>query len=64
MREALHGDSRSQPSTLFPWAILLLGLGVAYVPTIVDLLSTLWRTEQNAHGPIVLAIGLCFFYLP
>ena len=63
MREALHARSGGQSSTLLPWALVLLGLGVAYAPTIVELLGTLWRTEQNAHGPIVLAIGLCFLYL-
>ena len=45
-----------------PWLLLLVGLGAAYGPTAVDLFTGIWRTEQNAHGPIVLAVGLCFFY--
>ena len=45
-----------------PWLLLLVGLGAAYAPTAVDLFTGIWRTEQNAHGPIVLAVGLCFFY--
>lgn len=50
-------------SRILPWGLLALGLCIAYVPTIVDLLGTLWRTEQNAHGPIVLLIGLGFLVL-
>lgn len=47
---------------VLPWLLLLAGFCAAYVPTALGLFSTLWRTEQNAHGPIVLAVGLCFLY--
>lgn len=31
-----------------------------FVPTFVDLFNGLWSTDQNAHGPIVLAISIWF----
>lgn len=58
----LAAQADGLPRRLLPWALLLLGLCVAYGPTINDLMRTLWGTEQNAHGPIVLFIGLCFLY--
>jgi exosortase B len=47
---------------VLPWLLLLAGFFAAYVPTALGLFSTVWRTEQNAHGPIVLAVGLWFLY--
>ncbi|MDX1250963.1 MAG: exosortase B [Gammaproteobacteria bacterium] len=45
-----------------PWSILLAGLCVLYVPSFVDLFVGLWSTDRHAHGPIVLAVALWFFY--
>ncbi|MGM9484240.1 exosortase B [Roseateles sp. NT4] len=41
-----------------PW--LLLGVGVLgmYVPTVVGLLRTVWSSDEQGHGPIVLAIAV------
>jgi len=39
-----------------PWWIALLGLLALYVPTLVDLVRTIWSTEEQSQGPIVLAI--------
>jgi len=39
-----------------PWAALLPGLLLLYVPTYTDLAHGLWREEAYAHGPIVLAL--------
>jgi exosortase B len=55
-------DNRQALGTLLPWALLALGLMAIYVPTFVDLFNTLWSTDQNAHGPIVLAIAIWFLY--
>ena len=44
------------------WILLLVGLALAYIPTFVELFGTLWATDQNAHGPIVLAVSLWFLY--
>ncbi|MCB1897532.1 MAG: exosortase B [Zoogloeaceae bacterium] len=41
---------------------MFAALLVAYVPSFVDLFQTLWATDQNAHGPIVLAVSLWFLW--
>ncbi|MEP7068670.1 MAG: exosortase B [Usitatibacter sp.] len=43
-----------------PWLALLVGLLVLYVPTYLGLARTLWREDEYAHGPIMLAV---FAYL-
>lgn len=40
------------------WWPVLLGLLVLYVPTYWELAHTLWDTEEQAHGPIVLMVAL------
>lgn len=45
---------------LLPWALLFCGLAFVYAPTFIDLFKTLWTTDQNAHGPIVLAVSIWF----
>jgi len=47
---------------LKPLLLVLLGLAVMYVPSFVDLFKGIWSTDQQAHGPIVLAIASWFFY--
>lgn len=42
------------------WAVVLAALAVLYVPTFMDLAGSLWRTDQNGHGPIVLAVAVWF----
>ena len=39
-----------------PWWICVLGLLALYVPTIYGLVLTIWSTEEQNQGPIVLAI--------
>lgn len=41
-----------------PWIIVLVGLGVMYVPSFVELFRGVWSTDQQGHGPIVLAVSL------
>ncbi len=41
-----------------PWLVLLAGLLVLYVPTGVDLFKGIWSTDQQGHGPIVLALSI------
>jgi len=40
------------------WWPVLLGLLVLYVPTYWRLAHGIWNTEEQAHGPIVLAVAL------
>jgi exosortase B len=41
-----------------PWWICVLGLLALYVPTIWGLARTIWSTEEQSQGPIVLAIAV------
>jgi exosortase B len=47
---------------LLPWLLLLLGLVVLYGPTFTELARGLWATDQNGHGPIVLAMASWYFW--
>ncbi len=40
------------------WVPILFGLAALYVPSIVDLSFTLWKSEEYIHGPIILAVTL------
>lgn len=44
------------------WWPILLGLLALYVPTFYDLFNGLWATEEQAHGPIILALALWLIY--
>lgn len=43
------------------WLMLLAGFSALYGPTFFDLFNTLWSTNQNAHGPIVLLVSVWLF---
>jgi len=45
-----------------PWLIVLAGLCFMYVPTGIGLFQGLWSSDDQAHGPIVLAISVWLFY--
>ena len=45
------------PRTI-PWWICVLGLLALYVPTVTDLATNIWSTEEQSQGPVVLAICL------
>ncbi len=40
------------------WWPIFLGLALLYLPTYYELANDLWNTEEQAHGPIVLAVSL------
>ena len=44
------------------WLPIIVGLGVLYIPSLVDLMSGVWSTDQQAHGPIVLSIACWLIY--
>jgi exosortase B len=42
-----------------PWPVWLLGLGYAllYLPTFADLSQTVWASDAQGHGPIILVVS-------
>ncbi|MDO8990252.1 MAG: exosortase B [Sideroxyarcus sp.] len=44
------------------WLPIILGMLVLYVPTLYDLLTGLWTTEGQAHGPIILGLSIWLIY--
>ena len=40
------------------WWPILLGLLVMYAPTFYDLFNGLWATEEQMHGPVILALSI------
>jgi len=53
--------AQSRPA-IAEWFPILIGLIALYVPTWVDLSRTIWATEAQAHGPIILSVALWFFW--
>lgn len=52
----------SPPPIRYGLAIVALGLCAMYVPSFVDLFRGIWSRDEQAHGPIVLAISCWLFY--
>ncbi len=44
------------------WLPIALGLAVLYVPTWYSLGSTIWQSEEQGHGPIILAVVAWLFW--
>lgn len=55
---AAHGSRKA----LFPWLVVGLGVLALYVPTLVSLFSTIWASDAQGHGPIVLGISIWLIY--
>jgi exosortase B len=53
---------RAHAHLLLPLLVVILGIVAMYGPTTVELAHGVWSTDRNAHGPIVLAVGLWFLY--
>ena len=43
---------------IVPWAVVAAGLAAMYLPTLYDLYRTVWSSEEQGHGPIVLALSI------
>ncbi len=43
-------------------ALLLTGFAALYLPTYLDLASRVWPSDEQGHGPIILALGLWLIY--
>jgi exosortase B len=45
-----------------PWALMVAGLVALYAPTLRDLWTIIWSTEEQSHGRIVFALCLWLFW--
>jgi exosortase B len=65
----VEGAAKGVPQPVFPpgmdpvaSALLLLGFAALYLPTYVGLAQRVWPSDEQGHGPIILAIGLWLIY--
>lgn len=56
------GGAVRPPVQLLVWLPIVAGLVVLYVPSLVDLFRGIWSTDQQKHGPIVLAVACWLAY--
>lgn len=54
--------SKPLPSPFIQWFPVLLGIAMLFLPTFVDLARTVWRNDDQVHGPIVLTVALYLFW--
>ena len=62
---AMHtrsGQRRAFALRLLVWLPIIAGLIVLYVPSLVDLFRGIWSTDEQKHGPIVLAVACWLAY--
>jgi exosortase B len=43
---------------LLPWLPIIIGLGVMYGPSLYDLLTGIWSSQEQMQGPIVLGVSV------
>jgi exosortase B len=43
---------------LLAWLPIIIGLAVLYVPSLYDLFTGIWASDEQMHGPIVLGISV------
>ena len=53
---AVLNSKHSQGAAALEWAPVGLGLLVLFGPTFYDAATGFWQSDENAHGPIILAI--------
>ena len=61
--------SRGSHEPIFPsgmdvvvCGLLLAGFALLYVPSYVELARSVWSTDEQGHGPIILAVSIWLFY--
>lgn len=58
-----HNDGpQAWRAELVTWLPIIAGLMVLYVPSLVDLFQGVWSSDEQLHGPIVLAISCWLIY--
>jgi exosortase B len=48
---------------MLTWLPIIIGLAALLIPTFYELATTLWDTEEQGHGPLILAVVLYYFWL-
>lgn len=68
-RDASAADTRPQKASLLPAGVdvaslclILVGLLVVYIPEYVELFQTIWRSDDQGHGPIIFVVSLWLLY--
>ena len=56
------GKPKQRPGVLVLWLPIIIGLSLLYIPSLYDLLTGIWSTDEQAHGPIVLSIACWLMY--
>lgn len=60
---AKEGEAIFPPGAdLLALGLLLAGFAVLYVPSYLDVARTVWTTDEQGHGPIILAVSLWLLY--
>lgn len=54
--------ARGSRGALVPWLVAGLGLLALYVPTLISLFNSIWASDAQGHGPIVLGISIWLIY--
>ena len=56
LEPSIVGREQPVPRALVPAALVALGLAVMFSPIFVKLAHTVWNTDEQGHGPIILAV--------
>lgn len=56
LSSSLAADKSTPPSPWMSWVPVAIGLAALYLPMFYHLSETAWNTEENGHGPIILAV--------
>lgn len=54
---AIPRASRQALAQWLAWLPIIAGLMVLYLPSFLDLFRTIWATDEQKHGPIVLSVA-------
>lgn len=54
--------ARESREALVPWLVAGAGMLALYVPTLISLFGSIWASDSQGHGPIVLAISIWLIY--
>ncbi|MBK8335651.1 MAG: exosortase B [Sterolibacteriaceae bacterium] len=53
---AVVSNKGPHQAALVDWLPVAVGLAALYVPTFLAFATTIWQTEQHAHGPLIVAV--------